>query len=110
MWYLIVFLWLVDRVVFSCYLIVCYSSKEVWSNYKSKNDGRRIFQIDLAPAVIKYGITLDWKELFNDEDRPGWMRTKPFVPCACRHVSFITWMKLMAWNINQNPEKKQRKI
>ena len=26
-WYLRVFLWLVDRVIFSCYLIVCHTSK-----------------------------------------------------------------------------------
>ena len=40
--------------------------------------------MDLALAVMEYGIKLDWKEPFNDEDRPGWMRNKFFVPCACK--------------------------
>ena len=83
-WYFRVFLWLVDRVVFSCYLIVCYSNKETWAKYKNKNDGRRKFQIDLALAVMEYGIRLDWKEPFLDRDRPAWMRETPFEPCACK--------------------------
>ena len=33
-WYLRVLFWLVDRVVFSCYLIVYYSNKERWKNTK----------------------------------------------------------------------------
>ena len=87
-WYLRVFLWLVDRVVFSCYLILCYSNKDVWKRYKSKNDGRRVFQIDLALAVMEYGIKLDWDELFLDKNRPAWMRKKSFVPCACQKCFF----------------------
>ena len=70
-WYLRVFLWLVDRVVFSCYLIVCHTNKETWSKYKSKNDGRSKFQVDLGLFVMEHGIKLDWKEPLNDEDRPG---------------------------------------
>ena len=87
-WYLRVFLWLVDRVVFSCYLIVCYSNKETWAKYNNKNDGRRKFQIDLALAVMEYGIRLDWKEPFLDKDRPAWMRETPFEPCACKKCFF----------------------
>ena len=60
-WYLIVFLWLVDRVLFSCYIIVWHTNKEAWTKYKSKNDGRRKFQIDLVITVMEYGIRLDWK-------------------------------------------------
>ena len=85
-WYLRVFLWLVDIVVFSCYLIVRHTNKKSWSKYKSKNDGRRKFQVDLALAVMEYGITLDWKEPFNDENRSGWMQKKTFVPCACKKI------------------------
>ena len=87
-WYLRVFLWLVDRVVFSCYLILCHCNKSEWKKYKSKNDGRRKFQIDLAIAVMEYGIRLDWKEPFSDADRPGWMRRKQFVPCECKRCFF----------------------
>ena len=92
-WYLRVFLWLVDRVIFSCYLIVCHTNKDVWSKYRSKNDGRRKFQIDLALAVMEYGIKLDWKAPFDDKGRPGWMRKKSFVPCACRKCFFCNMNK-----------------
>ena len=63
-----------------------HTNKEAWSKYKSKNDGRRKFQVDLALAVMEYGITLDWKEPFNDENRSGWMQKKTFVPCACKKI------------------------
>ena len=92
-WYLRIFLWLVDRVIFACYLIVCHSNKPMWSKYKSKNDGRRKFQIDLALAVMEYGIKLDWKEPYDDKDRPKWMRQKAFVPCACKKCFFCKMNK-----------------
>ena len=69
-WYLRVFVWLVDRVILSCYLTICYTNKDVWSKYRSKNDGKIKFQIDLALAVMEYGIKLDWKAPFDDKDRP----------------------------------------
>ena len=33
-------------------------AKSEWKKYKSKNNGRRKFQIDLAIAVMEYGISM----------------------------------------------------
>ena len=35
---------------------------------------------------MEYRVKLDWKEPFNDEDRPGWMRKKSFVPCDWENI------------------------
>ena len=64
-WYLRIVFWLVDRVVFSCFIIVCALSEdnrgpEQWKRYTNRNGGRRAFQIDLAILLINYGIEYDW--------------------------------------------------
>ena len=56
-WYLRIVFWLVDRVVFSCFIIVCALSEdnrgpEQWKRYTNRNGGRRAFQIDLAILLI----------------------------------------------------------
>ena len=56
--------------------------------YKIKNDGRRKFQVDLALAVMGYGIRLDRKDPFDANDRPGYIRKKSFVTCACKKCFF----------------------
>ena len=83
-WYLQVFFWLVDRIVFACFLIVCNMNKDEWLKYKNKHNGRRRFQIYLALSVMEHGITLDWKEPFHKDNKPGWLRRKVNVPYGCR--------------------------
>ena len=107
-WYLRVFLWLVDRVVFSSYSIVCYSNKELWKRYKNKNVLNRVLQINLAVVVIEYCIKLGWEEVFLDENRTAWMRKKSFAPCACQFCLFVKLARLMMWSINQEIEKKRK--
>ena len=88
-WYFRVFLWLVDRVIFSCYLIICHGGKDEWKKYSNKHDGRRKFQIDLALSVLEYGIQLEWKEPYKKEDKPKWLRKQDFIPCVATYVSFV---------------------
>ena len=89
---------------------MCHSNKELWKRYKSKNDGRRIFQIDLALAVMEYGIKLDWEATFLDENRPAWMRKKSFVPCACETCFFCKIKKTngMEHKPRSRKEKKRK--
>ena len=106
-WYLRVFLWLVDRVVFSCYLIICHSGNTEWVKYKSKHEGKRKFQVDLALSVLEHGIKLDWKEPYNNEDKPQWIRQQPFLPCACKQCFFCK--NGMTTGIDHTPTSKKEK-
>ena len=74
---------MLDSVVHSCFLIDINIGREEWIKYKNNHDGRSIFQIDLALAVIEYGITHDWPSGFDEYDKPKWLRQKPYVACAC---------------------------
>ena len=57
---------------------------EDWKRYKSKNNGRHDFQIDLGIALLNYGIGLDWV----GDERPDYMRTGEFIPCDCKKCYF----------------------
>ncbi|GFH50228.1 hypothetical protein CTEN210_06704 [Chaetoceros tenuissimus] len=65
-WYLRIKFWLLDRVVFSCYILVCEMAqdeacpyKDDWKKYLDKNEGRENFQIDLGLALISYRIEVN---------------------------------------------------
>ena len=92
-WYLRIFFWVLDRVVFSCYLVVVFLyksnvGKDEWKKYISKNGGRRKFQIDLGMALINYGIGEDWKAPYEENKKPRWMRQKGLKPCECNQCFF----------------------
>jgi len=60
-YYLRIFFWILDRVVYTCYVVVCSLANanignKYWKKYCSKNGGRRRFQIDLAIELINHAI------------------------------------------------------
>ena len=63
-WYLRVFFWLLDRVVFSSFIFACSLAKSGlkpgWKKYLTKNDGRFMFQCDLAIALLNHAIYTEW--------------------------------------------------
>jgi len=61
--------------------------KQEWQRYVGRKGGRRDFQIDLAIAIIDYGIQQDWK---NKEEtaKPSWMRQTKVKPCECKKCFF----------------------
>lgn len=92
-WYLRIKLWLLDRVVFSCYILVCEMAKDEacphrdeWNKYLDHKNGREEFQIDLALALISYGIEYDWSD--RSEPKPRWMRQRELKPCECKQCFF----------------------
>ena len=80
--------WMLDSVIFACFLIAKHVGEDPddpWHKYTQKN-GRAQFQMDMADALIEYGIRLDCPDIRQLEDpdkRPVYMRKKDFVPCAC---------------------------
>ena len=84
-WYLRIFFWLLDCVVFGTYLVATNLGDEEWNkNYKEKYNGRRRFQVDLAMALFEEGLTRDWNgDLKDDNGRPKWCRQRGFIPCNC---------------------------
>ena len=89
-WYLRLFFWMFDQVVFSMFIIVqaCAKSglRSEWEQYAKRN-GRFNFQIDLALTLIEEGIKLDWEAPFDEEKKPKWM-PKNYVPCECGECFF----------------------
>ena len=88
-YYLRIFCWGLDRVVHTCYVIVCYLAtagvgNREWKKYKMRKNGRHDFQIDLGLALISFAIKLEWTGV----KRPGWMRQGQFVPCDCKQCYF----------------------
>ena len=57
-------------------LIVLHIGREEWLKYRNDHDGRRMFQIDLALAIMEFGIKLDWEHPFDDANRPEWIHQK----------------------------------
>ena len=53
-----------------------------WKRYLEKENGRYRFQMDMAIALINYGVSLDWSNPETDE-RPSYMRKRDWVPCDC---------------------------
>jgi len=77
-WYLRIVFWLLDRVVYSSFIIVCALSQDnrgpvEGKRYMDRNGGRRAFQIDLAILLIRYGIEYDWD---GETKKPNWIRNK----------------------------------
>ena len=93
-WYMRLFYWMLDSVVFCVFLIVTHQAKgnkqHAWYKY-TKRDGRRKFQLDLAHSLIERGISeecrangvTDMKLLRDPKKRPSFMRKDGFVPCDC---------------------------
>ena len=98
-YYLRIFCWALDRIVHALYVIIGDLDKRsaedrlsgewpaYWALYSDKHGGRRKFQIDLAIALLNYGIALDWDGDKNTQ-RPRWMRQSDFVPCDCKKCFF----------------------
>ena len=89
-YYLRIFCWALDRVVHTCYVVVCFLADASigdpkWKKYGSKHNGRHDFQIDLGLALLNYAIALDWD---GSLERPEYMRQKEFVPCDCTKCYF----------------------
>ena len=64
-YYLRIFFWQLDRVVHTCYVVVCYLAAAgigdpKWNKYRNKNYGRHDFQIDLGMALLNYAISISW--------------------------------------------------
>ena len=86
-YYLRIVCWILDRVVHTCYMVVCYLVwvNVEWAVYLSKNAGRHDFQIDLAIELMIIGIELDWD---GEGERPDWMRQIDWVPYDCEECYF----------------------
>ena len=82
-WYLRVFFWLLDMVVYCCFLIFVAAPKDEWLKYRHRREGRRKFQIDLSLAIMECGIKYDWPAPYDNNVRPEWLRQTAYVPCAC---------------------------
>jgi len=92
-WYLRIFFWLLDRVVLSLFIIVCFLAQHnigdnMWKRYSNRNKGRRKFQIALALELMIYAIELDWKDGYNENEKPRWMRQSSYIPCGCKRCFF----------------------
>ena len=91
-WYLRIIFWLLDRVVFSCFILVCELQKHgirksEWQRYVKGMSGWRDFQIDLAVAIIDCGIRQDWKNR-DQTAKPKKMRQTRVKPCECKRCFF----------------------
>jgi hypothetical protein len=90
--YLRIFCWGLDRVVHAVCIVVCFLAKggvgkREWGRYDDKNNGWHDFQIDLAIALMNYGISTESKD--TTEARPNFIRQTAFVPCNCRKYFFL---------------------
>ena len=58
-----------------------------WKVYKSKHNGRKKFQTHLGISLMNKGIEMDWKDPYNDENKPAWMpqtiKNGIYHPCDC---------------------------
>jgi hypothetical protein len=89
-YYLRMLCWSLDRVVHTCYVVVCECAKagigpSEWSHYLSKHNGRHDFQIHLALALMTYAISRDWNGI---ADKPDWMRKREYELCDCKRCYF----------------------
>jgi len=62
--YILIFCWVLDRAVCTCFAVVLYCvnfgiARDEWKKYTRKNIGRHDFQIDLGIALINHDIGLD---------------------------------------------------
>ena len=95
-YYLRIWFWVLDGVIFCVFLVVVFFAKEAHRNgswygntklwydkFVKKEDGRKRFQIDLGLALMEYGVKEDWKDITDKESQPKWMRRMNLKPCAC---------------------------
>lgn len=94
-WYLRLFFWCLDKVVFSIFIIcreyVCHGGtrRPGWSKYLHDSaNGRYDFGIDLGLSLIERGIRMDWKRIGDKKTKPRWMRQMPLIPCDCAACFF----------------------
>jgi hypothetical protein len=85
--------WSVERLVHALYQIVIFiaqesDNKEEWKKYTKKREGRYTFQVDLGMQLIEYGIKLDWKDPYDEADKPPWIRQVGYIPCDCGKCFF----------------------
>ena len=98
-----------DRVVHTCYVVVCYLAAAgigdpKWNKYRNKNYGRHDFQIDLGMALLNYAISISWDGVSK---RPNWMRQGEFIPCDCGECFFC--INGHTTGIAHKSRKKQKK-
>ena len=92
-WYLRVWFWTIERVVYCVYIIVCYlantGQRQDWKKYMSTLNGRKRFQIDLGFLLMEFGICHNWKDIADPKKKPAWMRQLlPSYPCNCNMCFF----------------------
>ena len=89
-YYIRIFCWVLDRVIHTLYVVVCFLAKsnigsEKWKKYLTHKSARHDFQIDLGLELLSYGIAQDWD---GKSKRPDYMRSGEFVPCGCEQCYF----------------------
>ena len=68
--------WLLDRVIFSCYLIVCACLiQNIWDT-----KWERYRNIDLGVILLNHGICENWKDTTYDP-KPSWICETELIPC-----------------------------
>ena len=82
--------WVLDRVIHTLYIVVCFLAKSnvesgKWKKYLTDKTARHDFQIDLGLELLSYGIAQDW---YGKSKRPDYMRKREFVPCGCEKWYF----------------------
>ena len=65
-WYMRIFFWILDRVIFLMYIIVVQLTKQGgdhkgWEHYADHRNGQSDFEIDLGLALIEKGICMEDK-------------------------------------------------
>ena len=60
--------------------------RDEWEKYLDHKNGREDFQIDLALALISYGIEYDWSN--QSEPKSRWMCQTELKPCECVNSAF----------------------
>ena len=83
---------MLDRVVVSLFIIVCFLAQhnvgdDTWQRFRSRNGGRKKFQIGLALELMIYVIELDWKDPYHENEKPRWMRQTAYISCGVFSVS-----------------------
>ena len=89
--YLCIIFWVIDAIINCIYIVVKFFAKEGikqdWQKYTRK-DGRKIFQFDLAYALMETAIRMDWKHYTDPQGKPWWMRKRDHILCECSDCFF----------------------
>jgi hypothetical protein len=91
--YLQIFYWLFNgvlRAMYSVIKVVASDKSHPWRKYLSKHLEGYKFQMDLAIDLISWGITMDWSDIEDIDNKPVYMRKQDYVPCACKLCFFCT--------------------